>query len=94
MACIVFPMTEVKVDSSGKVILPKALREASGLSAGTVADAVVTPEGLMLRAKGRSKREDTFLGYVLEARSRDRGRKLTREQVLEACENALEGLEA
>lgn len=82
------------MDPSGKVTLPKALREASGLFPGTIAEVSFTPDGVILRPRGRAAREDTFLGHVAETRKRDTKRKLTREQVLEACENALEGLEA
>lgn len=83
---------EVKVDTSGKIVLPKALREAAHLGPGTVAEARVVTEGLLLVPKGRPKRQDTFLGYLEEFRAHDKGRKLSKEQVLDACESALEDL--
>ena len=47
---------KAKVDSVGRVVLPKAMREALGLGAGSSVDITVYGEGLHLTPVGRTAR--------------------------------------
>lgn len=86
-------MTEVRIDTAGKIILPKALREAANLPAGSYAEAIPTEEGLLLVPKGRPPKRNPFLEFVARERAKMRPEEfMTKEEVLEACDRALEGL--
>jgi AbrB family looped-hinge helix DNA binding protein len=55
------------VDGSGRVVIPKSLRDKFGLHAGTTVEILETPEGLVLKPAERKSslaRKGRFLVYV------------------------------
>ena len=82
---------EQTIDKSGRLVLPKALREAVGLTPGTIAEIRVVESGLLVTRKGVRAGKRAFLDGIDALRKRHRVR-LSKQEILELGERALEDL--
>jgi AbrB family looped-hinge helix DNA binding protein len=81
----------VAVDRFGRIVIPKELREAAGLRPGTPVQISFVEGAVVIRPVSGARRRNAFLEGV-EERRRGYGVKLTKEELIDLCDRALEDL--
>ena len=79
------------IDRFGRVIIPKEVRDAAGLRPGTPVEIRFVEGAVVIRPVRNGKRRNPFLEGI-EERRRGYAVRLTKEELLELCDKALEEL--
>jgi len=79
----------VSIDRSGRILIPKPLRDAAGLSPGRPLQIEIVDGAVVIKPVPGAKRRNEFLEGLAEFRRRHKVR-LSREELLKLCDDALE----